>query len=179
MWCHVPCTYPNTTLNGVPKPNRSSLSWLLKHFIYFLDSYTIICPFQSAHWHQVHLDSNWEKFEKQNSFPLAPIRPWTERMGQTLCCIRNSPHYLKGGYGEVEVSLFSHITSNSTCGHGPNLCQWGFSLDVSKCYLLKKAIRCWNGLPRAEGGWSHHQWRSSRNFYILYWGKQFRGKYWC
>ncbi|KAJ7423644.1 hypothetical protein WISP_33063 [Willisornis vidua] len=71
--------------------------------------------------------------------------PKKMRLREDLIALYN---FLKEGSSEVEVGVFSQVTSNRTSENGPKLGQGRFKLNIRKNVFTKSIIKHWNRLPK-------------------------------
>ncbi|XP_040421417.1 uncharacterized protein LOC121073902 [Cygnus olor] len=57
-------------------------------------------------------------------------------------------NYLRGGYNEVGIGLFSQAPSGKTRGDGLNLHQGRLRLDIRRNFFTERVWQHWNRLPR-------------------------------
>ena len=56
--------------------------------------------------------------------------------------------YLKGAYKQEGSQLFTRVDNGRTRGNGFTLKEERLRLDIRGKFFTKRAVRCWNRLPR-------------------------------
>ena len=56
--------------------------------------------------------------------------------------------YLKGAYTQEKSQLFERVDNSRTRENGFKMKEGRFKLDIRGKFFTKRAVRCWNRLPR-------------------------------